>query len=519
MKKRIFSLAVVAVILITVIMSALVSGMEVVAADKEETAVYPELEEFSDLKGKRVSMLTGAPFEEMIRSIEPDVGEISFMNTLPDLVQAIKTNKIDAFLMNNAIAALLVNKNPELAIFPQKLQESDFGLAFAKNGTLRDTWQAAYDSIPKEQIEATWDKWTGADDSVKILMKQDWPGKNGTVKVAVVDTLEPVCYVGENGEIKGFDPEIILMIAKELDVTVEFHGMTLDAALSSVQSGKDDIGAGSIIVTAERAEAVDFVKYYPAAFVLIVRAVKEASDGTSFWDNIKASFRKTFITEKRWKLFAQGVLNTLIITVCSIIFGTALGFGIFMLCRKGNKAANSITNAWMKLVQGMPMVVLLMILYYLIFGKVAISGIVVAIIGFTITFSSAMIGTIRLGVGAVDEGQYDAAYALGYSDLQAFFKIILPQAFPHMLPVFKGEVVSLLKATAIVGYIAVQDLTKISDIVRSRTYEAFFPLIAVTIIYFALEGLLAFFIGRIENVIDFTKKDRKTILKGVKTDD
>ena len=100
-----------------------------------------------------------------------------------------------------------------------------------------------------------------------------------------------------------------------------------------------------------------------------------------------------------------------------------------------------------------------------------------------------------------------------------FFRIILPQALPHVLPAYKGEIVGLVKATAIVGYIAVQDLTKMGDIVRSRTYEAFFPLIAVTVIYFLLEGLIGLLISRIS--INLNPKRRKPgdILKGVKTDD
>ena len=211
--------------------------------------------------------------------------------------------------------------------------------------------------------------------------------------------------------------------------------------------------------------------------------------------------------------------TTLLITVLTILFGTALGFGVFMLCRNGNPAANLVTRFCLWLVQGMPMVVLLMILYYVVFGRVAISGVAVAVIGFTLTFGAAVFGLLKMGVGAVDGGQYEAAYALGYSNRRTFFRIILPQALPHVLPAYKGEIVGLIKATAIVGYIAVQDLTKMGDIVRSRTYEAFFPLIAVTVIYFLLEGLIGFLIGRIG--VSFNPKRRKPadILKGVKTDD
>ena len=486
-------------------------------------AARPEYAQFSDLSGKTVSMLTGAPFEELVRSKAPDVGAFSSYSSTPDILLALKSGKTDAFLINNAIAALAVNREPELALFPQNLQDGTFGLAFAKDDPRRDTWQAAFDAIPQEAVRAAWDKWTGADEAVKKLPVQDWPGANGTVRAAVCDTLEPMSYMGGDGELKGFDLEVILMIAREMDVHVEFTGMEFSAVLASVQSGKADIGAGSIIITEERAQAVDFVEYYPAAFMLIVRAEKipaaENVKNESSRSGIEESFDKTFVREGRWKLFLDGVLTTLLITLLAILFGTIFGFGIFMLCRNGNPAANFITRFCMWLVQGMPMVVLLMILYYIIFGSVAISGVFVAVIGFTLTFGAAVFGLLKMGVGAVDRGQYEAAYALGYSSRRTFFEIILPQALPHVLPAYRGEIVSLIKATAVVGYIAVQDLTKMGDIVRSRTYEAFFPLIAVTVIYFLLEALIGFLVSRISLGFDPERRSRERILKGVKTDD
>ena len=207
------------------------------------------------------------------------------------------------------------------------------------------------------------------------------------------------------------------------------------------------------------------------------------------------------------------------ITLLSILFGTALGFGLYMLCRSGNPTANALTRILVRVVQGMPAVVLLMILYYILFAKTAVSGTSVAVIAFTLVFGAAVYGMLRSGVGAVDRGQEEAARALGYGNTRAFFRIILPQAVPHFLPAYKGEIVSLIKATAIVGYIAVQDLTKMGDVVRARTYEAFFPLFAVAIIYFALAWVLTSLAGRAELRVNPRRRQREEILKGVKIDD
>ena len=484
-----------------------------------ETASEPEYQTFEELRGKTISMLTGAPFEELISTKVGDVGEFTYFQNMPDMAFAIKEGKTDAGFTNNAVAELVANKDERLSVFPESLGETAFGLAFAKGDKRCIDWDEAYERIPQETKDALWKKWTGVDDSVKTVPEQDWPGENGTVRVAACDALEPMSYVGQDGKLLGLDIETILLIAKELDVHVEFLPMDFSAVLSSIGSGKADIGCGSILTTDERKETMDFVEYQPALYVLIVRSKDVVSEKHSIFGNLRESFYKTFIREDRYKLFLQGIFTTILITILSILFGTVLGFLVFMGCRRGNKIANGLSDFFVWLVQGMPVVVLLMILYYIIFAKTQISGTVVSVIAFTLVFGSGVFGMLRMGVGAVDKGQTEAALALGYGDIHSFFRIILPQAVPHFLPSFKGEVVSLIKATAIVGYIAVQDLTKIGDIVRGRTYEAFFPLIAVAVIYFILGGLLTFMVDRTEKMINPKRRKKEDILKGVKVHD
>lgn len=479
-------------------------------------SIEPEFKTFEELSGKTISMLTGAPFEDLISSKVKNVKEFTYYQSMPDMVLGLKSGKTDAGLMNNAVAVLASNKDPLVAVFPESLGDTAFGLAFVKGDDMCGLWQEAYDRIPAETKTELWEKWTGADDSIKTIPKQDWPGKNGSIKVAACDALEPMSYVGADGQLTGLDIETILLIAKELDINVEFTPMDFSAVLASIGSGKADIGCGSIVTTDERKETMDFVEYQKASYVLIVRAKGAVGEKNTFFDSIKKSFYKTFIREDRYKLFIEGIMTTLIITFLSILFGTVLGFVIFMGCRNGNRIANALSRFFMWLIQGMPVVVLLMILYYIIFGKTQLSGTVVSVIAFTLVFGASVFGMLKMGVGAVDKGQMEAALALGYGNTQSFFRFILPQALPHFLPSYKGEVVSLIKATAIVGYIAVQDLTKMGDIVRGRTYEAFFPLIAVAVIYFILGGLLTFAVGRIEISINPKKRKRSDILKRVK---
>ena len=485
------------------------------AASQEETA-QPEYTQFSDLSGKRVSMLTGAPFEDLVLQFVPDVQEFTYFNNTPDMLLALKAGKTDAALMNGATATLAIHRDTGITIFPQVLKEEIFGFAFQKGDPDRDAWQEARDHLPEETVRDVWEKWSGSDESVKTMPAQDWPGTNGTITVAACDTLEPMSYAGEGGAIRGFDAEMILLMAKELDVHVNFVGMEFSSILSYIQSGKAEIGIGSIFVTDERKEAVDFVEYFPSAFVLVVRtAGAQIVDA----DEDASSFEKTFIREDRWKLFLSGIGTTLLISFLSILFGTALGFLLFLACRHGNRIANGIARVFGWLMAGMPVVVLLMILYYIVFGNVSISGVVVSVIGFTLVFGAEVYAMIKTAVGAVDGGQMEAAYALGYTDRRAFFRHILPQAMPHFMPGYRGGMVSLVKATSVVGYIAVQDLTKMGDIVRSRTYEAFFPLIAVAIIYYILAGILVALMDRLTLRFNPMRRKKEDILKGIENHD
>jgi polar amino acid transport system substrate-binding protein len=255
--------------------------------------------------------------------------------------------------------------------------------------------------------------------------------------------------------------------------------------------------------------------------MVISNAAAGQSD-SSFWGGIKESFEKTFIREERWKLIAEGIGVTMLISLCAAAAGSLLGFGLYMLSRSDIKVLQKLTKGFAKgysrIIAGTPIVVILMILFYVIFGNVRdMSGIVVAVIGFTLTFGAFVYDHMTVSVGSVDRGQTEAAYALGYTKNKTFFRIIFPQAMTIFLPSYCGQAVELIKATAVVGYIAVNDLTKMGDIIRSNTYEAFFPLIATAVIYFLLTWILASLLKLLKLRFEPKRRSKETILKGVKT--
>lgn len=212
---------------------------------------------------------------------------------------------------------------------------------------------------------------------------------------------------------------------------------------------------------------------------------------------IANSFFRTVIEEQRYKLLLQGLTSTTIISIISIVLGTILGMIIYCLNKSKLKLLRIIGKFYVKLMQGVPITVLLLTSYYVIFGKINIEPILVAIITFSIYFSAYVSEVFKGAIDSINISQIHSAYALGFSKIQTIKYIILPQALTYTIPVYKNEVVSLVKLTSIAGYISIMDLTKASDIIRNRTYEAFFPLIITAIIYF----ILCYFISKILDLL------------------
>ena len=503
--------------------------------DREQPASATANGALKQLDGKRIGAATGTTFDAIVRKALPEA-EIAYINSAADLIAALEAGKIDGFAVDEPAARQFCRENPRLAMLDEYMDTFEFGFVLPKTAegeALLEELDAWLVSMKADgSLEQVIEKWTNGPEEEKTLPGYEaFPAPKGILTLATEGDYVPMTYYRGN-EIVGAEIDLAARFCEAYGYGLEIKVMNFDGILPAVQSGKADIAAAGITITDERRESVNFsVPYYAGGTVMVVlkssqtpasgsgRPESDPSGRTGFIESIRSSFDKTFIRENRWQLFVDGILTTLLITVLSILFGTALGFLVFMLCRNGNAFANGATRFCVWLVQGMPMVVLLMVLYYIVFGSVAINGIAVAVIGFTLTFGSAVFSLLKMGVGTIDRGQYEAAYALGHSNRRTFFRIILPQAIPHILPAYQGEIAGLIKATAIVGYVAVQDLTKMGDIVRSRTYEAFFPLIAITIIYFVLEGLFSLAVSRISISIDPRKRRRERILKGVNTHD
>lgn len=463
--------------------------------------------------------ISGPAAEEKIPEAKVD-----YFNSAVDLITALETGKIDAAVDDNtSFLYYNMKAGDTLRLLDEYLVDYQLGYAFSKSDEGRELASQVSEYIEKIRADGTLEEvnktWLTSEGSAEMAVDYtSLPATNGTVRIATTGTYPPFTYV-EDGIAVGFDMDVLARFCKEYGYAMTVSTMNFDGLIPAVSSGKCDIAASEIGITEERKESVEFSASYYEGGTAVALFDPNAAASKGFFERLKESFNKTFIRENRYKMFISGILTTLLITLLSALFGTILGFAVYMMCRGGNKAANLITKICIWLLQMLPVVVLLMLFYYLVFAKAQVTGVFVAIVAFTLTFAAAVFSNLKSSVSAIDRGQTEAAYALGYGNLQTFFSMVLPQALVYFLPSYKSELVSLIKATAVVGYIAVQDLTRMGDIVRSRTYEAFFPLIAVAVIYIIMALILIFLVDRIEIKVDPKRRKREDILKGVKTDD
>ena len=202
-------------------------------------------------------------------------------------------------------------------------------------------------------------------------------------------------------------------------------------------------------------------------------------------------FYLNFIKDDRWKYILDGLGVTLRVTFFAVLIGIVLGFLVAVVrstCDKTGKLKilNAICKLYLTVIRGTPVVVQLLIIYFVIFGSMDISKVIVAVMAFGLNSGAYVAEIFRSGIMSVDSGQFEAGRSLGFNYAQTMIYIIMPQAFKNVLPALGNEFIVLLKETSVSGYIALQDLTKGGDIIRSRTYDAFMPLIAVALIYLAM---------------------------------
>ena len=222
-----------------------------------------------------------------------------------------------------------------------------------------------------------------------------------------------------------------------------------------------------------------------------------------FFQNIGDLFYKTVIYDNRYKYILEGLFNTIIIAFFAVIIGVIIGTIVALIRNNYDqnqkfKLLNHLCKLYVDIIRGTPVILQLMIIYYVIFKSVNIDIIIVSIIAFGINSGAYVSEIIRAGINSIPKGQSEAGYSLGLKYAQIMQHIVLPQAIKNVLPALGNEFITLLKETSVGAYIGVVELTKASDIIASRTYDYFFPLLIIAIIYLIMTIGLSKLITKLE---------------------
>ncbi|MBP5246714.1 MAG: ABC transporter substrate-binding protein/permease [Fibrobacter sp.] len=482
------------------LISTLVLSLALTACESQDSVLENRVFSIQDLGHKKVGVQIGNTADIYASEYGGDTAkiEVERYTKLADAIQALLQGKIDAVMSDDKPASAFVQQNPSLRILDEVFVEEAYAGVIAKgNQSLLDSVNLAiremkangiYDSIFNRYIYRTSD------------FQYTQKVKDAPKIVLATNAQFPPYEYHEGDQIVGLDIDICKYIADYLGRTLEIQDIEFDAIINAVASGKADMGFAGFSVTEERKKSIHFTDNYTLSkVVVVVRGGTNEELDESFAEH----FYKNFIKDARWKFILQGLGNTLLISFFAAILGIFIGFliAMFRINNEFNgsyKIPNAIGKAYLAVIRGTPMMVQLLIIYYVVFSSVNINKILVAIIAFGLNSGAYVSEIIRSGIKGVDPGQIEAGRSLGLRFRTVLLYVVYPQAFKNSMPALTNEFISLIKETSIVGYIGLTDLTRGGDIIRSMTYEAMLPLLAVAAIYFVLVAGLSTVVSKLE---------------------
>ena len=473
-----------------------------------------------DLNDKRIGVMLGSVHDAFAHKHYPQAEILQYKGPA-DVLLGVKSGKVDVGFYNSVSLAEILKLNPDLGLVDKPVDFTPIAFGFSKNNTeLNAQFNSFFKTIKDNGIyDDMIERWVkkGSMDMPRI----DTPNKNGLLVAGHVSDGGLPFVTTRNNENIGLNIELAKRFAAYLGKDIRFDDMEFGGLIPSLNSGKIDFIAVTLMITEERKQKINFGEsYYQigiSAFGLKKNIAAHAQENTktvgpTFLSGILNSFRSNIIEEKRYLLLLDGLKTTIIISILATFFGTFLGGIICFLRMSKNKLLNVPAKIYISILRGTPVLVILMIIFYVVFASVNINPVIVATIAFGMNCGAYAAEIFRSGIEGIDKGQTEAGIAMGFNKIKTFIYIILPQTVRRILPVYKGEIITLVKMTSIVGYIAVQDLTKASDIIRSRTFDAFFPLIMIAILYFLISFILIQFLDYLEKITD-PKYKRKARLK------
>lgn len=398
-----------------------------------------------DLKGAKIGVQLGTTGDIYSSDYEGDKEgtTVERYNKMADAVQALKQNKIDCVIIDEQPALTVAKDNSDLKILEEEFVSEEYAICIAKgNDELTDKINSALEELKADgTIKSIISNYIGEEKGKHPYKTPEGTKYSGKKLVAATNATFPPYEYYENEKVTGIDIDIITAIGDRLGMKVEIADMEFDAIINSVSSGKADVGIAGLTVTKDRLKSINFSNSYAKSKQVII--VKAGKEGNKI--GIVEKFKKNFIKDNRWKYITKGLKNTLIIAIFSAILGIILGFLVAFVRvthdRTGKiKLLNRVCKLYLTVVRGTPMMIQLLIMYYVIFKSVNVDKVLVAVLAFAVNSGAYVAEILRSGIMSVDNGQFEAGRSLGLTYKVTMMSIILPQAVKNVLPDRKSVV-------------------------------------------------------------------------------
>ncbi len=483
------------------VLSVMILSMLAACAQNPEPAPQASQGTTMDEVAKgRIGVLLGTVYDTYLQKNYPTAEVLQYKN-YPDLILAVQSGKVDSGFINCQAFKELQKENPFLVTLVNDVFSNPVGVGFnQENDALREEFNAFLAEIKSNGVYDDWYKRWFKDSNYEMPVVEN-AKTNGKIIVGMVSDKGWPFTVIQDNRLVGSDVELVERFGAYLGKEVEYSDMEFGGLIAAVSTNKAEMIVSTMMITEERKKQVDFSDPYFELSACVMGAKQEqagAQESPSFIQSVSDSFYNNIIVENRYLLIVDGIKTTGIISILAILLGTLLGALICFMRMSRQAIVQGLAKIYISIVRGIPVLVLLMLVFYVVFAKVNVNPILAAVLAFGINFAAYVSEMFRTSIESVDKGQTEAGIAGGFTKAQTFIYIVMPQAIRRVLPVYKGELISLVKMTSIVGYIAVQDLTKASDIIRSRTFDAFFPLIMTAVLYFCISWLLLLLLDKVE---------------------
>ena len=494
-------------LLVFVCVLALAGAFPTTARADDAKPEYTELSQLNDLD---VGTVLGTTYDSDVLNYVPDGPTFKYYSEMSEMLVALKRGRIAACCLDKPVADIAISRNVGLALMPQDAGLDANAVAMPKGSPLTEKVSAIVSRLVKDgTMDQLENEWCNTPESDRSLPQNDWPTNNGVIRCAVDDATEPMSYRNDKGELVGLEVELANIIAKELNCQLVLVPMSFDSVMTSLSTHTVDMAIAGISITDERSELFDLSPAYRSAKVTLVTRDVSATP-INLLSRLSSMVVSSFMRYGHGEMLLGGLFITLLLVVLSIPLGLAAGTSmasyIIMLsdsygpndqARKRRlmevilRGIRTLLVAYETIMLEVPIVLVLLVLRYLLFGTTSIPSVVVSIVGLAAALAASVSSIIRDAVDSMGRQPWEEASSLGYTRWQTIRHVILPLVQKSNAASFHAAIVQTVFDTSVVGLIAVHDITRVADLVRARTTEALPGMFVTTVVYLVLSKLLS----------------------------